>query len=117
MQPKTASAVLQPVNSLRCLKLHVTGLNLSGVWSRGGLVPTPTPAPTPGSLSTPTPAPTPTRTPGSIRHVPGSQPPFSLVPVPDQNKEDTSCISVAAYCAYIPFHLQFNYVLYQTKNR
>ena len=36
------------------------------------------------------------------RHVPGSQPPFSLNPYPDQNKQDTSFISIAAYCIYIP---------------
>ena len=36
------------------------------------------------------------------RHVPGSQPPFSLIPDPDQNKEDTSCIAVVAYGVYIP---------------
>ena len=36
------------------------------------------------------------------RHVPGSQPPFSLIPDPEQSKEDTSFISVVAYGAYIP---------------
>ena len=32
----------------------------------------------------------------------GSQPPFYLIPDPDQNKEDTSVISVVAYGVYIP---------------
>ena len=36
------------------------------------------------------------------RHVPGSQPPFSLAPVPDQYKEDAFIISVVAYGVYIP---------------
>ena len=36
------------------------------------------------------------------RHVPGSQPPFSLIPDLDQNKEDTTFISVVAYGGYIP---------------
>ena len=36
------------------------------------------------------------------RHVPGSQPPFSLIPNPDQNKTDTTFISVVAYGVYIP---------------
>ena len=36
------------------------------------------------------------------RYVPGFQPPFSLVPDPDQNKKYTSFISVAAYGVYIP---------------
>ena len=34
--------------------------------------------------------------------MPGSQPPFSLIPDSDQNKEDTSLISVVAYGLYIP---------------
>ena len=34
--------------------------------------------------------------------VPGSQPPFSIIPDLDQNKEDTSFISVVAYGVYIP---------------
>ena len=34
--------------------------------------------------------------------MPGSQPPFSLIPDPDQNKEDTSFIAVVAYGEYIP---------------
>ena len=34
--------------------------------------------------------------------MPGSQSPFSLIPDPDQNKEDTSFISVRAYGDYIP---------------
>ena len=37
-----------------------------------------------------------------VRHVPGSQTPFYLIPDPDQNKEDTSFISVVAWCVYIP---------------
>ena len=36
------------------------------------------------------------------RHVPGSQPPFSLIPDADQNNEDASLTSVAAYSVYIP---------------
>ena len=36
------------------------------------------------------------------RHVLGSQPPFSLIPEPDQNKEDTAIISVVDYGVYIP---------------
>ena len=47
--------------------------------------------------------------------MPGSQPPFSLSPDPDQNKKDASFIFVLAYGVYIPFHIRFNYVLYQTK--
>ena len=35
------------------------------------------------------------------RHVPGPQPPFSLTPDPDQNKEDTSLIPVVFYGVYI----------------
>ena len=39
-----------------------------------------------------------------VRHVPGSQSPFSLIPDPDQNKKYTSFISVVAYGVYIlPF--------------
>ena len=34
--------------------------------------------------------------------MPGSHPPFSLIPDPDQNKEDTPFISVVAYSVYIP---------------
>ena len=34
--------------------------------------------------------------------MPGSRPPLSLIPDPDQNKEDTSFISVVAYGVYIP---------------
>ena len=36
------------------------------------------------------------------RHVPGSQPPFYVIPDPDKNEEDTSIISVVAYDVYIP---------------
>ena len=36
------------------------------------------------------------------RHVPGSQPRFSLIPDPDQNNEDTSFISAVAYVVYTP---------------
>ena len=39
---------------------------------------------------------------GLTRHVPGSQPPFYLIPDPDKNKEDTSIISVVVYGVYIP---------------
>ena len=35
--------------------------------------------------------------------MPGSQPPFHLIPDPDQNDEDTSCISGVAYGVHIPF--------------
>ena len=49
------------------------------------------------------------------RHVPGSQPHFSLIPDSDQNKEDTQFISVVAYGVYMPFHVRFNSVLYQTQ--
>ena len=38
----------------------------------------------------------------SSRHVPGSLPPFSLIPDPNQNKEDTSLISAVFYGVYIP---------------
>ena len=34
--------------------------------------------------------------------MPGSQPPFSLIPDPEQKKEDKSFISVLAYGVYIP---------------
>ena len=34
--------------------------------------------------------------------MPGSQPPFSLIPDRDQNMEDTAFISVVAYGVYIP---------------
>ena len=34
--------------------------------------------------------------------MPGSQPPFSLILDPDQNKEDTSLISAVSYGVYIP---------------
>ena len=34
--------------------------------------------------------------------MPGSQPQLSLIPDPDQNKEDTSLISVVAYGFYVP---------------
>ena len=46
------------------------------------------------------------------RHVPGSQLPFSLIPDPDQNKEDTSFISVVAYGVYIPLSrpIQFHHL-------
>ena len=49
------------------------------------------------------------------KHVSGSQPPFSLIPYSDQNKEDTSTISVVGYGVYIPCPTRFNSVLYQTK--
>ena len=47
--------------------------------------------------------------------MPGSQPPFSLIPGPDQNMEDKSFISVVAYVFIFLFHVRFNSVLYQTK--
>ena len=34
--------------------------------------------------------------------MPGSQPPFYLIPDPDKNAEDASIISVVAYGVYIP---------------
>ena len=34
--------------------------------------------------------------------MPGSQPPFPLIPGLDQNKEDTGFISFVAYGVYIP---------------
>ena len=37
----------------------------------------------------------------SSRHVPGSQPPFYLIPDPNQNKEYTSLISAVSYGVYI----------------
>ena len=40
--------------------------------------------------------------PTTTRHVPGSQPHFSLIPDPEQNKEDTTIISVVDYGVYIP---------------
>ena len=43
------------------------------------------------------------------RHVPGSQPPFSLIPDPDQSKEDTSIISVVVYGVYIPLSRPFQF--------
>ena len=43
--------------------------------------------------------------PHPIRNVPGSQPPFSLNPDPDQNKEDSWFISFVAYDHYIPLSL------------
>ena len=48
------------------------------------------------------------------RHVPGFQPAFSLNPDHDQNKEDTSCISVAAYGGYILLSFPIGFVLYPT---
>ena len=36
------------------------------------------------------------------RHPPGSQQPFSFIPDPDQDEEDTSFISVVADDLYIP---------------
>ena len=38
----------------------------------------------------------------AYRHVPGSKPPFSLIPDPEQNKADTSILSVVGYGVYIP---------------
>ena len=49
--------------------------------------------------------------------MPGSQPPVSFIPDPDQNREDTSFISVVAYGVYIPFHVRFDSVLYKSKFR
>ena len=38
----------------------------------------------------------------AARHAPGSQPPFSLNPDPDKNKDDAYSILVVAYSSYIP---------------
>ena len=43
-----------------------------------------------------------------------SQPTFSLIPDPAQNKEDKSLISVVTYGAYIP-HFTFDSILFFTK--
>ena len=50
------------------------------------------------------------------RHVPGSRPPFSLIPDPDQNKEDTSFISVVAYGVYIPLSRPIQFCLLPNQN-
>ena len=46
-----------------------------------------------------------------FRYVPGSQPPFSLIPDPDHNKEDTSFISVVANDLYIPLSRPIQFCL------
>ena len=48
--------------------------------------------------------------------MPGSQPPFSLIPNPDQGKEDTSFISVVAYDVYIPLSCSIQFCLLPNQN-
>ena len=48
--------------------------------------------------------------------MPGSQPPFSLIPDPNQNKEDTSFISVVAYDVYIPLSHPIQFCLLPNQN-
>ena len=50
------------------------------------------------------------------RHVPGAQPPFPLIPDPDQNKEATSFISVVAYDIYIPLSRPIQFCLLPNQN-
>ena len=50
------------------------------------------------------------------RHVPGSQPPFRLIPDPDQNKEDTPFISVVAYDVCIPVSRPIQFCLLSNQN-
>ena len=58
---------------------------------------------------------TPTRHTRTCKHEPGSQPPFSLIPDPDQNKEDTSLISVVPCSVYIPISRPIQFYFFQTK--
>ena len=48
--------------------------------------------------------------------MPGSIPPFSLIPDPGQNKEDTSFISVVAYGVYIPLSRPIQFRLLTNQN-
>ena len=48
--------------------------------------------------------------------MPGSQPPFSWIPDPDQNKEDISIISVVAYGVYIPLSRPIQFCLLPSQN-
>ena len=48
--------------------------------------------------------------------MPGSQLPFSLIPYPDQNKEDTAFISVVAYGVYIPLSRPIHFRLLPNQN-
>ena len=50
------------------------------------------------------------------RHVPGSQPPFYLIPDPYQNKEDTPFISVVACGRYIPLSYQISFYPLQSQS-
>ena len=50
------------------------------------------------------------------RHVPGSQPHFSLIPDPDQKKEDTPFIYVVAYGVYIPLSRLMQFCPLPNKN-
>ena len=49
-------------------------------------------------------------------HVPGSQPPFSMIPDPDQNKEDASFISVVDYGVYITLLRPIQFCLLPNQN-
>ena len=51
-----------------------------------------------------------------IRHVPGSQPPFSLIPDSDQNNEDTSFISAVAYAVYIHLSRPIQFCFLSSQN-
>ena len=50
------------------------------------------------------------------RHMPRSQPDFALIPDSDQNKEDTSFISVVAYDVYIPLSRPSQFCLLPNQN-
>ena len=50
------------------------------------------------------------------RYEPGSQPPFSLIPDPDQNKEDTSFISAVGYGVYISLSRPIKFCLLPNQN-
>ena len=53
---------------------------------------------------------------GFARHVPRSQPPFSFIPDPDQNKQDTSVIPVVAYGVNIPLSRPIQICLLPNQN-
>ena len=48
--------------------------------------------------------------------MPGSQPPFSLIPNPDRNEEDAPCISVVAYGVHIPLSRSIQFCLLPNQN-
>ena len=48
--------------------------------------------------------------------MPGSQPPFSLIPNPDENKDAKSFISVLAYGVYIPLSCPIQLCLLPSQN-